>query len=178
MACSLGDKSTKLGSKEKLISSPFSSSRIKPFALGGDPIQSSSSMVILDSGKSKAKEALTKAGVSKDLLVATSKSLETPALVNASFAFDLPESNMTMLELDWIGSPPNANGFILELENGEEMSFSLDPNFVDLSPNEHAICQAVMEIRKPSTGIVSARLTLNGKPISNICKFYTKNKKS
>ena len=119
----------------------------------------------------------------RDLLIeelekATSKSLETPALVNASFAFELPESNMTMLELDWIGPPPNANGFILELENGEEMSFSLDPNFVYLSPNEHAICQAVMEIRKPSTGIVSARLTLNGKPISNICKFYTKNKKS
>jgi hypothetical protein len=116
----------------------------------------------------------------RDLLVeelekATSKSLKTPALVNASFVFELPESNMTMLELDWIGSPPNANGFILELENGEEMSFSLDPNFVDLSPNEHAICQAVMEIKKPSTGIVSARLTLNGKPISNICKFYSKN---
>ena len=59
----------------------------------------------------------------RDLLIeelekATSKSLETPALVNASFAFDLPESNMTMLELDWIASPPNANGFILELENG------------------------------------------------------------
>ena len=119
----------------------------------------------------------------RDLLIeelekATSKSLKTPALVNASFAFELPESNMSMLELDWIGSPPNANGFILELENGEQMIFSLDPDFVDLSPNEHAICQAVMEIRKPSTGIVSARLTLNGKPISNICKFYTKNKKS
>ena len=116
----------------------------------------------------------------RDLLIeelkkATTKSLETPALVNASFAFELPESNMTMLELDWIGSPPNANGFILELENGEEMSFSLDPDFVDLSPNEHAICQAVMEIKKPSTGIVSVRLTLNGKPISNICKFYSKN---
>jgi len=39
-------------------------------------------------------------------------------LVNASFAFDLPESNTTMLELDWIASPPNANGFVLELENG------------------------------------------------------------
>jgi len=116
----------------------------------------------------------------RDLLIeelkkATTKSLETPALVNASFAFELPESNTTMLELDWIGSPPNANGFILELENGEEMSFSLDPDFVDLSPNEHAICQAVMEIKKPSTGIVSVRLTLNGKPISNICKFYSKN---
>ncbi len=119
----------------------------------------------------------------RDLLIeelkqSTGKSLETPALVNASFAFDLPESNTTMLELDWIASPPNANGFILELENGEEMSFSLDPDFVDLSPNEHAICQAVMEIKKPLMGIVSARLTLNGKPISNICKFYTKNKKS
>ena len=96
-------------------------------------------------------------------------------MVNASFAFDLPESNTTMLELDWIASPPNANGFILELENGEEMSISLDPDFVDLSPNEHAICQAVMEIKKPLMGIVSARLTLNGKPISNICKFYSKN---
>ena len=90
----------------------------------------------------------------RDLLIeelkqSTGKSLETPALVNASFAFDLPESNTSTLELDWIASPPNANGFILELENGEEMSFSLDPNFVDLSPNEHAICQAVMEIRKP-----------------------------
>ena len=119
----------------------------------------------------------------RDLLIeelekATSKSLETPALVNASFAFDLPESNMTMLELDWIGSPPNANGFILELENGEQKIFSLDPDFVDLSPNEHAICQAVMEIKKPSTGIVSARLTLNGKSISNQCKFYSKNKES
>ena len=116
----------------------------------------------------------------RDLLIeelkqSTGKSLETPALVNASFAFDLPESNTTMLELDWIASPPNANGFILELENGEEMSFSLDPDFVDLSPNEHAICQAVMEIKKPLMGIVSARLTLNGKPISNICKFYSKN---
>lgn len=116
----------------------------------------------------------------RDLLVeelkqSTGKSLETPALVNASFAFDLPESNTSMLELDWIASPPNANGFILELENGEEMSFSLDPDFVDLSPNEHAICQAVMEIKKPLMGIVSARLTLNGKPISNICKFYSKN---
>ena len=116
----------------------------------------------------------------RDLLVeelkqSTGKSLETPALVNASFAFDLPESNTSMLELDWISSPPNANGFILELENGEEMSFSLDPDFVDLSPNEHAICQAVMEIKKPLMGIVSARLTLNGKPISNICKFYSKN---
>jgi hypothetical protein len=85
---------------------------------------------------------------------------------------------MTMLELDWVASPPNANGFILELENGEKMSFSLDPDFVLVSPNEHAICQAVMEIKKPSTGIVSARLTLNGKPISNQCKFYSKNKKS
>ncbi len=116
----------------------------------------------------------------RDLLIeelkqSTGKSLETPALVNASFAFDLPESNTTMLELDWIASPPNANGFILELENGEEMSFSLDPDFVDLSPNEHTICQAVMEIKKPLMGIVSARLTLNGKPISNICKFYSKN---
>ena len=116
----------------------------------------------------------------RDLLIeelkqSTGKSLETPALVNASFAFDLPESNTTMLELDWIASPPNANGFILELENGEEMSFCLDPDFVDLSPNEHAICQAVMEIKKPLMGIVSARLTLNGKPISNICKFYSKN---
>jgi len=116
----------------------------------------------------------------RDLLIeelkqSTGKSLETPALVNASFAFDLPESNTTMLELDWIASPPNANGFILELENGEEMSFSLDPDFVDLSPNEHDICQAVMEIKKPLMGIVSARLTLNGKPISNICKFYSKN---
>ena len=116
----------------------------------------------------------------RDLLIeelkqSTGKSLETPALVNASFALDLPESNTTMLELDWIASPPNANGFILELENGEEMSFSLDPDFVDLSPNEHAICQAVMEIKKPLMGIVSARLTLNGKPISNICKFYSKN---
>ncbi len=116
----------------------------------------------------------------RDLLIeelkqSTGKSLETPVLVNASFAFDLPESNTTMLELDWIASPPNANGFILELENGEEMSFSLDPDFVDLSPNEHAICQAVMEIKKPLMGIVSARLTLNGKPISNICKFYSKN---
>ena len=116
----------------------------------------------------------------RDLLIeelkqSTGKSLETPALVNASFAFDLPESNTTMLELDWIASPPNANGFILELENGEEMSFSLDPDFVDLSPNEHAICQAVMEIKKPLMEIVSARLTLNGKPISNICKFYSKN---
>lgn len=116
----------------------------------------------------------------RDLLVeelkqSTGKSLETPALVNASFAFDLPKSNTSMLELDWIASPPNANGFILELENGEEMSFSLDPDFVDLSPNEHAICQAVMEIKKPLMGIVSARLTLNGKPISNICKFYSKN---
>ena len=116
----------------------------------------------------------------RDLLIeelkqSTGKSLETPALVNASFAFDLPESNTTMLELDWIASPPNANGFILELENGEEMSFSLDPDFVDLSPNEHAICQAVMEIKKPLMGIVSARFTLNGKPISNICKFYSKN---
>ena len=116
----------------------------------------------------------------RDLLVeelkqSTGKSLETPALVNASFAFDLPESNTRMLELDWIASTPNANGFILELENGEEMSFSLDPDFVDLSPNEHAICQAVMEIKKPLMGIVSARLTLNGKPISNICKFYSKN---
>ena len=116
----------------------------------------------------------------RDLLIeelkqSTGKSLETPALVNASFAFDLPESNTTILELDWIASPPNANGFILELENGEEMSFSLDPDFVDLSPNEHAICQAVMEIKKPLMGIVSARLTLNGKPISNICKFYSKN---
>ena len=116
----------------------------------------------------------------RDLLIeelkqSTGKSLETPALVNASFAFDLPESNTTMLGLDWIASPPNANGFILELENGEEMSFSLDPDFVDLSPNEHAICQAVMEIKKPLMGIVSARLTLNGKPISNICKFYSKN---
>ena len=116
----------------------------------------------------------------RDLLIeelkqSTGKSLETPALVNASFAFDLPESNTTMLELDWIASPPNANGFILELENGEEMSFSLDPDFVDLSPNEHAICQAVMEIKKPLMGIVSARLTLNAKPISNICKFYSKN---
>ena len=88
----------------------------------------------------------------RDLLIeelkqSTGKSLETPALVNASFAFDLPESNTTMLELDWIASPPNANGFILELENGEEMSFSLDPDFVDLSPNEHAICQAVIEIK-------------------------------
>ena len=41
----------------------------------------------------------------RDLLVeelekATSKSLKTPALVNASFVFELPESNMTMLELD------------------------------------------------------------------------------
>lgn len=119
----------------------------------------------------------------RDLLIeelrqATSKSLETPALVNASFAFELPESNMTMLELDWVASPPNANGFILALENGEKMSFSLDPDFVLVSPNEHAICQAVMEIKKPSTGIVSARLTLNGKPISNQCKFYSKNKKS
>ena len=117
----------------------------------------------------------------RDLLVeelekATSKSLETPALVNASFAFELPESNMTMLELDWIGSPPNANGFILELENGKKMSFSLDPDFMLVSPNEHAICQAVMEIKKPVIEIVSARLTLNGKPISNICKFYSKNK--
>ena len=116
----------------------------------------------------------------RDLLIeelkqSTGKSLETPALVNASFAFDLPESNTSMLELDWIASPPNANGFILELENGEEMSFSLDPDFVDLSPNEHAICQAVMEIKKPLMGIVSARLTLNGKPISNICEFYSKN---
>ena len=116
----------------------------------------------------------------RDLLIeelkqSTGKSLETPSLVNASFAFDLPESNTTMLELDWIASPPNANGFILELENGEEMSFSLDPDFVDLSPNEHAICQAVMEIKKPLMGIFSARLTLNGKPISNICKFYSKN---
>ena len=116
----------------------------------------------------------------RDLLVeelkqSTGKSLETPALVNASFAFDLPKSNTSMLELDWIASPPNANGFILELENGEEMSFSFDPDFVDLSPNEHAICQAVMEIKKPLMGIVSARLTLNGKPISNICKFYSKN---
>ena len=116
----------------------------------------------------------------RDLLIeelkqSTGKSLETPSLVNASFAFDLPESNTSMLELDWIASPPNANGFILELENGEEMSFSLDPDFVDLSPNEHAICQAVMEIKKPLMGIVSARLTLNGKPISNICKFYSKN---
>ena len=116
----------------------------------------------------------------RDLLIeelkqSTGKSLETPALVNASFALDLPESNTTMLELDWIASPPNANGFILELENGEEMSFSLDPDFVDLSPNEHAICQAVMEIKKPLMGIVSARLTLNGKPISNIRKFYSKN---
>ena len=116
----------------------------------------------------------------RDLLIeelkqSTGKSLETPSLVNASFAFDLPESNTTMLELDWIASPPNANGFILELENGEEMSFSLDPDFVDLSPNENAICQAVMEIKKPLMGIVSARLTLNGKPISNICKFYSKN---
>ena len=64
----------------------------------------------------------------RDLLIeelkqATSKSLETPSLVNASFAFELPESNMTNLELDWIGSPPNANGFILELENGEEFFF-------------------------------------------------------
>jgi len=119
----------------------------------------------------------------RDLLIeelekATSKSLETPALVNASFAFELPESNTTMLELDWIGFPPNANGFILELENGEEMSFSLDSDFVDVTPNEHAICQAVMEIKKPSTRIVSAMLTFNDKPISNICKFYTKNKKS
>mgnify|MGYP007060104558 FL=1 len=119
----------------------------------------------------------------RDLLIeelkqATSKSLETPSLVNASFAFELPESNMTMLELDWVASPPNANGFILALENGEKMSFSLDPDFVLVSPNEHAICQAVMEIKKPSTGIVSARLTLNGKPISNQCKFYSKNKKS
>lgn len=116
----------------------------------------------------------------RDLLIeelekATSKSLETPALVNASFAFELPESSMTMLEMDWIGSPPNANGFILELENGEKMSFSLDPDFMLVSPNEHAICQAVMEIKKPSTEIFSARLTLNGKPISNICKFYSKN---
>ena len=116
----------------------------------------------------------------RDLLIeelkqSTGKSLETPSLVNASFAFDLPESNTSMLELDWIASPPNANGFILELENGEEMSFSLDPDFVDLSPNEHAICQAVMEIKKPLMGIFSARLTLNGKPISNICKFYSKN---
>ena len=75
----------------------------------------------------------------RDLLVeelkqSTGKSLETPALVNASFAFDLPESNTSMLELDWIASPPNANGFILELENGEEMSFSLDPDFVDYLP--------------------------------------------
>ena len=112
----------------------------------------------------------------RDLLIqelkqSTGKSLETPSLVNASFAFDLPESNTTMLELDWVASPPNANGFTLELENAEEMSFSLDPDFVLVSPNEHAICQAVMEIKKPSTGIVSARLTLNGKPISNICKF-------
>jgi hypothetical protein len=119
----------------------------------------------------------------RDLLIeelkqATSKSLETPALVNASFAFELPESNTSMLKLDWIGSPPNANGVILALENGEEMSFSLDPDFIDVTPNEHAICQAVMDINKPSTRIVSARLTLNGKPISNICKFYSKNKKS
>ena len=44
------------------------------------------------------------------------------------------------------GSDPHPiNGFVLELRmEGDE--FSLDPNFVDLSPNEHAICQAVMEI--------------------------------
>ncbi|MDC0548024.1 hypothetical protein OAO16_03595 [Opitutales bacterium] len=64
----------------------------------------------------------------RDLLIqelkqSTGKSLETLSLVNASFAFDLPESNTTMLELDWIASPPNANGFILELENGEEFFF-------------------------------------------------------
>ena len=116
----------------------------------------------------------------RDLLIeelnqSTSKSLETPVLVNASFAFELPESNTTMLELDWIASPPNANGVILALENGEEMTFTLDSDFIDVTPNEHAICQAVMEINKPSTGIVSVRLTLNGKPISNICKFYSKN---
>ena len=56
----------------------------------------------------------------RDLLVeelkqSTGKSLETPALVNASFAFDLPESNTTMLELDWIASPPNANAERLRL---------------------------------------------------------------
>ena len=32
------------------------------------------------------------------------------------------------------------------------MSFSFDPDFVDLSPNEHAICQAVMEMRKTIDG--------------------------
>ena len=78
--------------------------------------------------------------------------------------------------LNWTGSHPTQCEwfFILELENGEEMSFSFDPDFVDSSPNEHAICQAVMEIKKPLMGIVSARLTLNGKPISNICKILLK----
>ena len=56
----------------------------------------------------------------RDLLVeelkqSTGKSLETPALVNASFAFDLPESNTSTLELDWIASPPNANAERLRL---------------------------------------------------------------
>lgn len=50
----------------------------------------------------------------RDLLIeelkqSTGKSLETPALVNASFAFDLPESNTTMLELDWIDKPSPSN---------------------------------------------------------------------
>ena len=51
----------------------------------------------------------------EELKQSTGKSLETPALVNASFAFDLPESNTSTLELDWIASPPNANAERLRL---------------------------------------------------------------
>ncbi|MFO1489408.1 MAG: hypothetical protein U1F77_05615 [Kiritimatiellia bacterium] len=123
----------------------------------------------------------------RDQLVATLKAtdaadLRHPQLVDVVFYGQSPDAERAMIVFNWIASPPTADGAILMTQDGSTISLTFPQEYLDENAKQskhHAICYAAISRRNESEtwskidveAVVSGQLTLNGKPVSNVCHF-------
>ena len=123
----------------------------------------------------------------RDQLVATLKAtdavdLRHPQLVDVVFYVQSPDAERAMIVFKWIASPPTADGAILMTKDGSTISLTFPQEYLDANAKQskhHAICYAAISRQYESEtwskidvgAVVSGQLTLNGKPVSNVCPF-------